>query len=336
MKHIVLICATKAHFNGRSLDTEGLGGIETTVIGLAQALAALGYKVTAVTRGTPDIEHKGVSWRSLSELPNISCDVAIACNDARHFSKLASVRRKFIWLHNPLQFERAVRKKQFFSIIRHRPELVCVGKDQLSRLSLFLPFGRSYVIGHGISDAFFEAPRAPLAERKNRVIWVSQPHRGLARTLRSWVATVLPAVPDAEFHAFGATAEYCGMSKEELRKANVTLHPRATKQMLASFYSTAKLLLYPGAKDETYCLAAAEAQCMGIPVVTRGIGSLKERVTHGVSGLIARRHRDFAKAAVSVLTDDTLWLRLSEGAQALRPQLTWQAAALKWQVIIEE
>ncbi len=145
---------------------------------------------------------------------------------------------------------------------------------------------------------------------------------------------MLPAVPEAEFHLFGRTAEDCGMDPATLARLHIVLHPRATKQTLSEFYVTARLLLYPGARDETFCLAAAEAQCMGVPVVTRGIGALTERVQHQTNGLIAPGDAAFADAAIAMLTDNDLWQRLSTGAIAQRNLLRWEDVAAAWDALL--
>ena len=55
------------------------------------------------------------------------------------------------------------------------------------------------------------------------------------------------------------------------------------KDMLKS-----KVLLVPGHKSELFCIAAEEARELCIPIITLGIGSLSERVEHGVTGYIAK------------------------------------------------
>ena len=53
------------------------------------------------------------------------------------------------------------------------------------------------------------------------------------------------------------------------------------------------MIILPGHKAELFCLSALEASELCIPIVTMGIGSLAERVEHGVTGLIAKNERNF-------------------------------------------
>ncbi len=338
MPSIALICHTPQAFDGKNANTQGLGGVETAVVGLSEALAKLGHTITVYTTTSQPIIHKGVAWQPITDVITANADVIIICNHAHRFNALPKITakraHKIVWLHNPLQVEKAIRKGEFLPMLQHRPDVVFLGEYLRKRTSCVLPFKHRYVIGYGISEPFLTTPPLPLAQRKNRAIWVSQPQRGLKETLVLWKTQVLPAVPDAEFHLFGRNLQDCNMNEEELKNCNIVLHPRATKQQLADFYANAKLLFYPGARDETFCLAAAEAQCMGVPVVTCGIGSLAERVTHHENGLIAKEDAPFAQAAIDVLTNDVLWQQLSTGALKQRNLLNWDAIAEQWQELI--
>ena len=104
-----------------------------------------------------------------------------------------------------------------------------------------------------------------------------------------------------------------------------------TRRQLAAEYRDARVMLYHGHTDESFCNAAAEAVAMGAPVVTAGIGCLGERIRHGETGLLAPTDEEFADAAVGVLSDDALWSRLHEGALATRGDYTWDKAAARWE-----
>jgi glycosyltransferase involved in cell wall biosynthesis len=338
MTHILFICNTHCSFNGQTQSIYGLGGIETTVIELTNALAQLGYQVTAVTNSSEYSHQSGVEWRPLKDLHQIRADIAISCNDVRAFNHLKDTPslRKIMWLHNPLAIEKAVRKNQLWPILRQRPELVCVGTYLYKNTSIFFPFKKRHIIGHGVSDEFLSASLLPYEARRPRAVWVSQKQRGLSYTLKIWSNAVLPAVPKAEFHLFGITSHDCQMTHNELQQKHIILHPRVTKKELAEFYKTACILLYPGAKDETFCLAAAEAQCMGLPVVTKGIGALSERVTHNYDGLIGKTKKAFSELAIVTLREADLWQRLSQGALEKRNSSSWKNSAHHWHNLIQE
>ena len=75
---------------------------------------------------------------------------------------------------------------------------------------------------------------------------------------------------------------------------------------------------------------------IGLPVVTAGIGSLKERVRHGETGLIGETDDGFATAAVCVLSDDDLWRRLHDAGLATRGGVGWDAIAAEWEQAFQQ
>ena len=48
------------------------------------------------------------------------------------------------------------------------------------------------------------------------------------------------------------------------------------------------------------------------PIVTMGIGALKERVDHGKTGFIAKNKNDFIDYTVKILNDDDLFMELKK------------------------
>ena len=84
-----------------------------------------------------------------------------------------------------------------------------------------------------------------------------------------------------------------------------------------------KVFLVPGHKAELFCLAAAEAQELCIPIVTLGIGSLYERVEHNINGFIAKNNKEFAEYTIQLFKDPALWLKLHRNMKAKRGQKNW-------------
>ena len=90
--------------------------------------------------------------------------------------------------------------------------------------------------------------------------------------------------------------------------------------------SFARAMFYPGSKDETFCFVAAEAHALGVPVVTQGIGSLKDRVQHNQNGFVTSNDNDFCNALLETLNNDDLWQKLRNNA--LRDAQSYQAGAI--------
>ena len=97
----------------------------------------------------------------------------------------------------------------------------------------------------------------------------------------------------------------------------------STRQDLINDLLKSKVFLIPGHKAELFCLAAAEAQELCIPIVTLGIGSLYERVEHNINGFIANNHNEFADFTIQLLRDHSLWTRLHNNMLLKRGQKNW-------------
>jgi glycosyltransferase involved in cell wall biosynthesis len=89
-------------------------------------------------------------------------------------------------------------------------------------------------------------------------------------------------------------------------------------------------MLYLGDVGETFCLALAEAQAMGVPCVVRPVGAVGERVREGETGFIRATDAELADAAVALLRNDALWQHFSQNALNLRPHAGWAQAAQRF------
>ena len=85
-----------------------------------------------------------------------------------------------------------------------------------------------------------------------------------------------------------------------------------------------KVLLVPGHKGELFCIAAEEARELCIPIITLGIGSLSERVEHGITGFIAKNNDEFADFTLNIFNNYNLWKELRNNLLNLRGSKKWK------------
>jgi glycosyltransferase involved in cell wall biosynthesis len=329
---IVVACPTKAEFTTDALPDSRLGGLETANVELARALAERGHEVVLATRTADRLAKNGVMTVPLDSLAQERCDVMISSNDARLFDRTMPGTRKLLWLHNPLAFEKSIRRRQLPAFFRHRPDAVFVGDFAEKDMTSLYPFRSRHVVPHGISGLFLKGNLQ--LQRKKCFVWASQRQRGLKETLDAWASHVAPGVTDASFHIFGSVAQDLGLTDAQAAESRIVFHGSRLKSELAEFYATARAMIYPGALDETFCIAAAEAQAMGLPVITLGIGSLSERVQHGVNGLICGDYHELGRQARRMAEDEELWNLLHRGAVDTARLLTWQRTAKLWEALM--
>ncbi len=302
----------------------GLGGTEQAVIHLTAALAALGDHVSVAGAVVKARRLEGVDWQPAA---SGHADITVAINDARLLPPDAS--NPAVWFHNEVELGKELRRFRLSALIRHRPVAVFIGKEQARAASRLLPFRRRVVISYGLSDrvlsaAWANTPPLPTA------MFTSQAYRGLKEVLAIWQGQVAAAVPNAELHAFIAEADVAAY-RALVTRSGIRIAPRIGNDAVLERLRQTRMLLAPGHVSETFCLAAAEAVAVGVPVVTLGTGSLKERVRHGVDGFICSSYKEMAERTRTLLTDDAMWRRMQAAALSTRTGRDWKTVARQWQ-----
>lgn len=340
MAHIVL-ADDGIPFNGRSPETGPLGGAESAVVALAEALAARGHRVEVCNRTDRALTHKGVAWRPLGGGLPARCDLYIANRGSRLIDALPGARRTVFWIHNPARY---LLKWRFLGRLwRVRPAIVFSGAYHAATYPRWAPAGDRIVIPYGIDDTFRTAAPAAAAPGP-RAIFTSNPRRGLDWLLDLWARAIRPRVPEAELRVFAGAATYGGSDAgrigaaiehaRALAAAGVALHEPVPKARLVEELRAARVMLYRGDPGETFCLALAEAQALGVPAVVQPIGCVAERVVDGETGVVAADEAAFAEAAVRLLGDDALWRRMQRAALAHQRDLGWDRAAAGFEALI--
>ncbi len=329
-------------FDGRTAEAGPLGGAETAFVALAEALAARGHAVEARSHCRTPLTHNGVGWAPLAAGAPDPCDLYIGNRGHRVIGLGPRAGRRLFWLHNPARYLK--RPRMLWRLARYRPTLVVSGHYHAQSVPAWVPRGGLEIIPYGVLKHFrHAAEREPPAPR---AIFTSNPLRGLDWLLDLWVTRIAPLVPTAELHIYAGPAVY-GAGGESARRMEAVLaradalyadgvrrHAPVGRARLAEVLGEARVMLYRGDPGETFCLALAEAQAMGLPAVVQPIGSVVERVIDGKTGRIATGDQDFAEAAVALLRDDDLWRRWHRGALARQRGLSWDEVAARFEALI--
>jgi glycosyltransferase involved in cell wall biosynthesis len=326
-------------FDGTTPERAALGGAEGAFVSLAEAFAARGHRVLVRNRCAAPIVHNGVDWAPLPALP-ARADLYIANRGHRLIGRVAA-RRDVFWIHNPGRY--LAKPRYVLALLRHRPVIVTLGVHHAATVPWWLPSGGRAIIPYGLARPF-RAEQPPRAPPPPRAIFTSNPLRGLAWLLDLWQARIHPAVPPAELHlycgpqVYGAVGDAkAGAMAAVLARADalaaqgVRRHAPLPREQLIAALEDARAMLYRGDEGETFCLAVAEAQALGVPAVVQNLGAVGERVIDGVTGAIARDDDRFAAAAIALLTDDALWRAQHEAALARQKGLSWDEAAARFE-----
>ena len=332
-------------FDGRSAEAGPLGGAETAFVALAEALAARGHRVAVRNHCRAPLQHKGVGWAPLEGGVPRACDLYIGNRGHRVIGLAPRARRRLFWLHNPARYLK--KPRVLWKLLRYRPTLVVTGHYHAGTVPAWVPRDGVEIIPYGVLDHFRNA--AAREPPPPHAIFTSNPLRGLDWLLDLWVGRIAPQIPGAELHIYGGPAVYRGVVGEAAHEAGmaavlaradalqaygVRRHAPVGRDKLSEMLAGSRAMLYRGDPGETFCLALAEAQAMGVPAVVQPLGSVVERIVDGKTGRIAATDDDFAEAAVAVLRDDDLWRRWHRGALALQRGLSWNDVAARYEALI--
>jgi glycosyltransferase involved in cell wall biosynthesis len=334
----IVFADSTLHYDGRDLERRPLGGTETSVIRCARELARRGHQVTCFTNCDGPVEDNGVAWRPLSSTPPQTCDLYIACHQLELLSLVPRPKRRALWVMWPANQLRHYKK--FWRMWLYRPIPVLVSHYQAKTWSRVLPRPNPLIVlPFGLPEDVRGHP--PLANvPPPRAIFASNPTRNLRRLVEIWASSILPRVPGAVLDVYGVhhlkPGEDAWSSWEgnvlppgmpANVKASVRVHPSASRSDLIAAMRASRAMLFLGHKAESFCIAAAEAQALGLPAVFAPVTALPERVIDGVTGFVRANETEFAERAVALLTDDALWRRQHEAALQYQQGISWSEHA---------
>ncbi|MBK5959558.1 glycosyl transferase family 1 [Rhodoplanes elegans] len=341
----IIIADTTRQYDGTHLETQPLGGTESSVIRLARELARRRHAVTVYTNCTTPVEDHGVMWRPIAGARPETCDLYVACQHPRLLRFVKRPKRRAIWvLWQPNHLKHY---KQIGRVWWYRPVPVLQSLHQVTIYSPFLPRRDPQIlIPLGLPEDV--RGHAPLkAPPPRRAIFASNPQRNLGRLVEIWADKVLPRVPDAVLDVYGVHDIPPGTNAWDVWsgtllpanqpahvRASVVVHPSATREGLIEAMRGSRVLVYLSHKVEAFCLAVAEAQALGVPAVVAPVAAVPERVLDGITGFHEADPDRFAERTVALLTDDALWRRQHEAAIRHQQGISWSEYAGRFEAAL--
>ena len=307
-----------------------VGGIEHCNIELAQGLSRLGHEVTLVSK----IKNKQ-KFNNITNLPfnyltsiqnNNLYDIVVSSNYSQAF-KFKQKSIKVLWMHNELQIEKSLRKKEFLPIILHRPHVVFVSNYLKQLTTSLYPFKSKTIISNGCSELFLNNKRNK--NIKPIFIWTVKRDRGLDEIIDIWCKIIFTKLPLAELHVHGLNVPKKQNINIDYDKFNIKFFGIVSRDFLANKYKYSTAMLHPG-YDETFCISALEALASGLPVITFNRTALAERVINNVNGFIVSTFKDMAAKAVNLAVNKSQLSKLSNNARKSSKKYCWNNVAHTW------
>jgi glycosyltransferase involved in cell wall biosynthesis/Tfp pilus assembly protein PilF len=340
-------------FDARTPLTRGLGGTESAIVYLAEALARRGHRVVVLNNCEEPGRFGSVEYARWETLP-VRCladrpDVLVGVRYWRTIGRVRFAPLQIFWTGDAFDQpfvehlgDRQARAGIDFFMLQSDWQSATfqahhdVPDWQIVRTRL----------GAAASSVEPQAGPSVPATRARGLAYASTPFRGLD-VLLDLFPRIRAACPDATLDIFSSMQVY-GMSEADDRRQFRAVYRKARQPgvklvgsvpqiELAERLGQARVLAYPNHFAETFCIAAIEAQAAGCAVVTSGFGALPETV--GDAGICvpgdprsAAYQQAFVDACVSLLCDDERWQALSARARTRAwTRYTWPVIAEEWE-----
>ena len=320
-----------------NLDFDKLGGIETLNLYIAKNLANLAKKKHNIFLAS-DCKKKKIK-DNLFYLPikslyqkthNYHFDVIIGSNDTSFYKKYKK-SKKILWLHNVLQIEKSIRKKNFFSINYYRPYVVFVSEYLKNKNINFFLFKKKFVISNLLSDDFKLSNKS--FKRKKIFVWSVQRDKGLDETISTWISNIFPMYKSAKLYIFVINKSIYSSKLKFLNFKKYFFFGRVSKKKLKNIYLKSTAMICLG-YDETFCLNALEANSCGLPIITFAKTALRDYSIDNYNSLIAKNFNDLSKKFIFNLIKKKIWINIikfNPTCQKFDPSLITK----KWLKMIE-
>ncbi len=331
-----IIFLDKDDFSYLDIDKKPLAGAQTAFVQLVKAMAALGKQVIVRNYCVDEYLDAKIDWRKLTDSNVPDGDLYIVNRSTSLLPLVPKWKKIFFWLHNEGKY--LLRPSNLKMLFKFYPELVFSGRYHRHSFIIWFLF-RWRVIPYGISEDFIAFKKPLNRVPPPKAIFTSNPLRSLDWLIDRWTV-ISRSVPSAELHVFSGPTTYgtWGISvanrmihvlnyAKEHSHFGVILREPVAKSELINEIRSSRVMLYRGDKAETFCLAVAETQVLGLPCVVEDLGSMKERVISNVTGFVVNNDIEFEQAAIKLLRDDDLWYRMHQTLVQNDFHLNWKQSA---------
>lgn len=335
-------------FEGDSVERGGgLGGSETAFVQVARALARRGHLVTAFNGCRNPGLHDGVTYHNFTDsLPVLAkehFDVFVVSRHSAFFNLPFSAGLKVLWNHDTLDNPKELRMVHdeidlFLVLSEFHKDNFLIRLPQLDDRLVITRNGLDF----GLLDQTASGSPDP-----NKLIYASRPERGLKTLLEDVWPRLHRWNTDLTLYICGYQIQLRDMPPqlEELyRHVNMLLESTPGLVFLgglakSEYYrhlSEAAMMVYPSVFPEVSCIAALEAQALGVPVLTSDSFALSETVVSPQTKVAGKPGsseyiNDYVERAMFLLSNRQELGRIAaESREKIRARYGWDMIAAEW------
>tara|TARA_B100001250_G_scaffold413563_1_gene448110 strand:- start:524 stop:1510 length:987 start_codon:yes stop_codon:yes gene_type:complete len=319
---ICFVDKTKSEYSFKDINSYEIRGAESILINFSKELSKMGHEVVVFNNCKDEYISNSYTWINLNKISNYknSFDIVISNNETSCLSNF-NCKKKFVISHSIQTIEKFIRQNQFFSYIKNKPIFLLIGKYHEKKMSKLFSIYGTRIIRYGVDEIFEK--KELLTEIDNDLSYfTSRQDRNLDVLLNTWKENIISNRP--------ASKLYITPIKDNLESSNIYNRKMLNRSDFINEIIKSRMIIIPGHKAELFCLSALEASELCIPIVTMGIGSLSERVEHGVTGLISKNKSEFAKNILEIYNNDDLWSEIRSNLKNRRGQNSWNLATINF------
>ena len=303
----VYFIESSTNFNNYDLSSFKIGGSEKTLINIANSLAKNNnFEIKVFNKTHNESFSSDVHWLNINKINQYKeIDHLIAMSDANLLSNI-NAKKKYLWSHSIQPFEKFLRKKQLIPFLKNKPLMILEGDYHFKNRNILTSFFGKKILklapDYDFINTQIELDKLP----SSKAIFTTRSDRNLLFLLDCW-KMIHEKSPKSELYV---NPPY-DLNNEETN-LNIKIRIKSDKELLINELKDSRVMLNPGHKGEVFCLAAAEATELCVPIVTMGYGCLYERVEHNITGYIAKTKKEFIDYATKILNDDDTYFKLKE------------------------
>lgn len=280
---IITDITTPKPYDQHTLDTEPLGGTESSVIRVAEGLAKKGYRVGVFEHNLESISMgEGAYYLPLSELSNVrSCHAFVSLRSAFGVD-MFPMATKVSW-HEDVPNK--TMNDLMPTFMKHNVTVVGASRWHKRQIQEQFKIGlnvgdmipRVVSIYNPVPDELYDIPRdLKIGYENNVMVWAASPHKGLDRAIKIFQKCREAISDQLELRVFNP-----GYLVTDIQRVpGVVVYGAVPCKTLWEQLGSSLCLFYPTSFEETFGCIAAESNAMHCPVATFPVAALRESVNN--------------------------------------------------------
>ncbi len=333
-------------FDSKLIRQKAFGGAEVAFVSLVESLALNGFEVVVYNNCINPGIINGVDWRKLDQtIHSEDCDTLIVNRGDNFLNVLKKCKNRIFWIHNPARY--LLKFRYLSKIFQGNFKIVFSSEYHLKTYPKWAPAKEKVVIPYGIDTELLNYKKNKKFPGR-KAIFTSNPMRGLAWLLDMWEKNIYKNSNSSSLEIFSGFQTYGSFGHkhsdeidsilkkaESLKNFNVIVRKPLPREKLFEELKNSRIFLYQGSKNETFCMAVAEAQMFGIPAVVMNHGCMEERIINYKTGFVCEDDNYFCEKTIELLNDNKLWKKMHCEALKKKNYFSWDQVIEKWKKILK-